>query len=283
MIKQWINIYKPKTIEETEQVLREIMQELALAGLYRAGFFKYAAFYGGTALRIFHGLDRFSEDLDFSLIYKDVDFQLGPYIAAVIEEFAAVGMNVSYTQKEKKTRTAIDSAFLKSDTLWGELVFENAIPQIDLSSKPKIKIKLEIDTNPPLGFQTENRLLTRPFSFYVNCLLLPDLFAGKMHALLFRKWKNRVKGRDWYDLEWYLKNETAINLEHFRQRAVESGDWSLSTMSQKELSDLLLQKIHEVDFGEVKKDIIRFIPHPQLLEIWSPAYFLELSRKLRFT
>jgi hypothetical protein len=122
-----------------------------------------------------------------------------------VDEFQALGIKVSLNQKMKSTISSIDSAFLKSDTLWSELIFEDTIPQIKLSIKPSIKIKLEIDTNPPLRFSTENKLLTKPFSFYVNCFTLPDLFAGKMHALLFRKWKTRVKGRDWYDLEWYIK------------------------------------------------------------------------------
>jgi len=208
MIKEWIESYEPKNIQDTEQALREIMQEIALAGLYRANFFKHAAFYGGTALRIFHQLNRFSEDLDFSLLQKDTDFEFDYYFKSIVDEFQSLGIKVSLNQKIKSTISSIDSAFLKSDTFWSELIFEDTIPQIKLSIKPNIKIKLEIDTNPPLQFGTENKLLTKPFSFYVNCLTLPDLFAGKMHALLFRKWKTRVKGRDWYDLEWYIKKRS---------------------------------------------------------------------------
>lgn len=200
MIKEWIESYEPQNIQETEQALREIMQEITLAGLYRANFFKHAAFYGGTALRIFHGLDRFSEDLDFTLLEKNPDFELETYFKAVIDEFNALGIHVSLKLKSKSVISNVDSAFLKSDTIWSELVFERTIPQIKLSTKPSIKIKVEVDTNPPLNFETENQLLMKPFSFYVNCLTLPNLFAGKMHALLFRKWKNRVKGRDWYDM-----------------------------------------------------------------------------------
>ena len=225
MIKQWIESYKPKNVQETEQALREIMQEITLAGLYRANFFKHAAFYGGTALRIFHGLNRFSEDLDFSLLEKNPDFELESYLNTVIDEFNALGIHVTFKQKLKLSTSNVDSAFLKSDTLWSELVFENTIPQIKLSTKPGIKIKVEVDTDPPLNFETENQLLIKPFSFYVNCFTLPNLFAGKMHALLFRKWKNRVKGRDWYDLEWYIKKGVELNLNHLCQRALESGDW----------------------------------------------------------
>jgi predicted nucleotidyltransferase component of viral defense system len=281
MIKEWIESYKPNNIQETEQALREIMQEIALAGLYRAGFFKNAAFYGGTALRIFHGLDRFSEDLDFSLLKQDATFELSPYFESIIEEFQSLGIKISLHQKAKTAISNIDSAFLKSDTVWGELVFEDTIPQINLSIKPAIKIKLEIDTLPPLGFDTVNLLLTRPFSFYVNCFTLSDLFAGKMHALLFRKWKNRVKGRDWYDLEWYLKRGTAIHLHHFCQRAIESGDWKEDSITRNQLLELLKQKINTVDLKKVKDDIIRFIPHPEVLDIWSQEYFTQLAEKIK--
>ncbi|MHA8083424.1 nucleotidyl transferase AbiEii/AbiGii toxin family protein [Aquirufa sp. A-Brett2-15D] len=280
MIKEWIESYEPKNIQDTEQALREIMQEIALAGLYRANFFKHAAFYGGIALRIFHKLNRFSEDLDFSLLQKDMEFQFDYYFKSIVDEFQSLGIKVSLNQKIKSTISSIDSAFLKSDTFWSELIFEDTIPQIKLSIKPNIKIKLEIDTNPPLQFGTENKLLTKPFSFYVNCLTLPDLFAGKMHALLFRKWKTRVKGRDWYDLEWYIKKGVKLNLSHFCQRAIESGDWSQESMTKNQLLDLLALKIATLDINRVKEDVIRFIPNPQDLDIWSRAYFQQVCEKL---
>ena len=280
MIKEWIETYEPKNIQDTEQALREIMQEIALAGLYRANFFKHAAFYGGTALRIFHELNRFSEDLDFSLLKKDTDFEFDVYFKSIVDEFQALGIKVSLNQKIKSSISTIDSAFLKSDTLWSELIFEDTIPQIKLSTKPSIKIKLEIDTNPPLQFGTENKLLTRPFSFYVNCFTISDLFAGKMHALLFRKWTIRVKGRDWYDLEWYIKKGVKLNLTHFCQRAIESGDWSQESMTKNQLHDLLEAKINSIDIDRVKQDVIRFIANPQDLAIWSREYFLQICERL---
>jgi predicted nucleotidyltransferase component of viral defense system len=281
MIRQWIESYKPQNIFETEQALREIMQEIALAGLYRANFFNHAAFYGGTSLRIFHDLNRFSEDLDFSLLKKDTTFQIQPYLNIVIEEFQSLGIKVSITQKTKSSKTNIDSAFLKSDTYWHELIFEDTIPQINLSMKPSIKIKLEVDINPPLGFETESLLLTLPYSFYVNCFKLPFLFAGKMHALLFRKWKNRVKGRDWYDLEWYIRKGVALNVNHLCARAIDSGDWNNEKMSKNELLELLHVKIDSMNFNQVKEDVIRFIPNPDSLNIWSETYFLQLIEKLK--
>jgi len=281
MIEKWISSYQPKTFEESEQALREIMQEITLAGLYRANFFNHAAFYGGTALRIFHGLDRFSEDLDFSLLHKNTNFDLKPYFKSIIEEFQAIGLNVSLTQKLKSNDSKIDSAFLKSDTSWSEIVLENSNLPLNLFRKPIIKIKLEIDTDPPLNFNTENLLLLKPFSFYVNCFKLPDLFAGKLHALLFRKWKNRVKGRDWYDLVWYIQNGIPVNLNHFRIRALESGDYQMDSISENDILHLLDSKIREINIDSIKEDVFRFIPDQRTLDIWCREYFLELIKQLK--
>lgn len=170
MIREWLDSYKPANEQEAKDALREIMQEIALAGLSRAGFFEKAAFYGGTALRIFYGLDRFSEDLDFSLLSADPDFHLGRYQEAIIHEFEALGMKVSIREKKKAIESAIDSAFLKSETLWKELILEGIVPQQGINRIANIKIKIEVDKQPPLGFDTEEKLLLRPFSFYVKCI-----------------------------------------------------------------------------------------------------------------
>lgn len=281
MIKEWLDEYKPRNQEEATDALREIMQDIALAGLSRAGFFEKAAFYGGTALRIFYGLDRFSEDLDFSLLAVDPDFSLGKYQDAIIEEFRSLGMQVSIREKQKTIKNNIESAFLKSDTLWKELILESVIPQNGLNQVANIKIKIEIDREPPLGFETEEKLLLKPISFYVKCLTLPNLFAGKMHALLFRKWKNNVKGRDWYDLEWYIKKGVPLNLSHFALRAKDSGDWDKDNITDEEFRLLLNKKIDNVKLGYVVNDIKRFIKDPRVLEIWSPQYFHDLVTKLK--
>jgi hypothetical protein len=282
MINNWIESYKPKNIEETEQALREIMQEITLAGLYRANFFQHAAFYGGTALRIFHGLKRFSEDLDFSLLKKNSNFDITPYFNNISEEFRALGLTVTLTHKSKTIDTNIDSAFLKSDTIWSEIILENSKISLNLIRKPVIKIKLEIDKNPPLGFETENLLLLRPFSFQVNCMKLPDLYAGKMHALLFRKWKTRVKGRDWFDFEWYVQNNVPLNLEHFRMRAIESGDFDADNIGEGDFKEMLLNRISQIQIEGIKLDISRFIQDQNVLNIWSTDYFNELVKKMRF-
>ena len=281
MIKEWNAEYKPRNTDEASQALREIMQEIALAGLARGAFFEKAAFYGGTALRIFHGLDRFSEDLDFSLLEVNPKFTLDPFFPAIEAEFDSMGLKVSIREKKKTLVNNIDSAFLKSDTVWRELVLEGTIPQNGLDQKPSVTIKLEVDREPPLGFETEDKLLIKPVSFYVKCFTLPDLFAGKMHALLFRKWKQNVKGRDWYDMEWYIKKGITLDLNHFVLRSRDSGDWKEDTITEKGFHDLLKQKITTVNMDRVKADIRRFISNPTRLDIWSPRYFLDLVKHLK--
>lgn len=177
------------------------MQQIALAGLYRGGFFNKAAFYGGSCLRIFLQLQRFSEDMDFSLLQPDVHFELDNYFEPITAEFKALGREVVINKKEKKKQTNVESAFLKEDT---------AIYNLQFRTEQTVKIKIEVDVNPPTGFNCEHKLLLLPFSFMTRCYSLPDLYAGKMHALLFRNWKARVKGRDWYDFEWYVRN----NISH---------------------------------------------------------------------
>jgi len=281
MIKDWLAEYNPKNKDEAQSALREIMQEVALAGLYRGGFFEKAAFYGGTALRIFHGVDRFSEDLDFSLLKPDPDFSLDKYLDAIQTEFQALGMQVSVKEKKKAKDTHVDSAFLKSETIWRELMLEGIIPQSGLSQPANIKIKIEVDTVPPIGFDTEEKLLLRPFSFYVKCFTLPDLFAGKMHVLLFRKWKENVKGRDWYDFEWYVKKGIAMNLKHFIQRAIGSGDLTDEKLTEQDFRKLVVKRINSMDIEKVKGDAVRFIPDETGLDIWSKKYFRDLAEHLK--
>jgi predicted nucleotidyltransferase component of viral defense system len=282
MIKEWIAEYKPQNEEEILNSLREIMQEITLAGLSRTDFFENAAFYGGTALRIFYGLDRYSEDLDFSLLKPNANFTLEPYFKAVLDEFSSLGLTVSIKAKSKTKQTAVDSAFLKAETIWQEIVLEDIIKETGVRSNKTLKIKIEVDRMPPLNFTTEEKLLIRPYSFYVKCYTKPSLFAGKMHALLFRKWKSRVKGRDWYDLEWYVKNGTPLDVSHFLERAKQSNDWTEKYITNDQIITLLDAKINSVSFKNIKEDIVRFIPNDQGLKIWSSKYFADLIQHLKF-
>ena len=283
MIKEWLEEYKPVNQEAAEQALREIMQEIALAGLQRSGFFEKAAFYGGSALRIFHGLQRFSEDLDFSLLEPKPGFLLEPYLKGIKTEFSALGVTVSIEEKSKTATTGVDSAFLKPDTISKELIIKEILPHESVKMRPSIKIKIEVDTTPPLGFSTEEKLLLKPFSFYVKCFTLPDLFAGKMHAFLFRKWKGRVKGRDWFDMEWYIRKGIPLNLDHLLIRSQDSGDWKAKLMTKEQFMDLLKNKIQSVSFNSIRDDVVRFIPDDKVIEIWSTQYFSDLVQKIRFS
>jgi len=274
VLRQMLKKYDTTTTEGALNGLREVMQEVALAGLYRAGFFDKTAFYGGTCLRIFYGLPRFSEDLDFSLLASDVDFSLEPYFKAVRDEFLALGIDVEISAKKKTVSTGIESAFLKGDTR----LFSLAV-----HAEKTVKIKFEVDTQPPLGFATEEKLLLQPFSFYVKCFSLPDLFAGKMHALLFRKWKSRVKGRDWFDFEWYVRKETPMSLSHFISRAEQSGYLQDEHLTEPEFRQLLHQRIEALDVEAAKTDVSRFVKDVEALKIWSRDYFHELARRIQLT
>lgn len=282
MIKEWIKEYNPQNEEEILSALREIMQEITLAGLSRTDFFEKAAFYGGTALRIFYGLDRYSEDLDFSLLKPDPNFSIEPYFEAVLDEFKSLGLTVSIKEKKKAKQTAIDSAFLKAETIWKEIVLEDIIKETGVRSNKTLKIKIEVDRQPPLNFKTEEKLLLRPFSFYVKCFTKSSLFAGKMHALLFRKWLNRVKGRDWYDLEWYIKKGIPLDVNHFLTRAKDTNDWQDNSISNEQIIELLETKIKSVSFSSIKEDVVRFIQNDDVLNIWSPEYFKDLIEKIKF-
>ena len=270
IFEQMLSRYTIQTREQQLNATHEVMQEIALAGLYRSGFFDKAAFYGGTCLRIFHNLPRFSEDLDFSLIAKNETFDFESYFPAIIEEFKATGRDVVITRKEKKTITNVESAFLKDHT---------AMYDVQFKTEKNVKIKIEVDTNPPLGFSTEQKLSLMPFSFMTRCFTLPDLYAGKMHALLFRNWKTRVKGRDWYDFEWYVRHSVPLNLEHLQIRTKE---FKGTEMSKEMFIERLKERFTSTNIDLVKRDVQPFIQNPRELDIWSNDYFLQLADKITY-
>ena len=255
---------------DRKNALYEVMQQVVLSGLYRGGFFKEAAFYGGTCLRIFHGLRRYSEDMDFSLLAKNPDFTLEPYFPAIIEEARLLGRTVTITKKDKRTFGKVESAFLKDNTDVYNLTFQ---------TEKALKIKIEVDVNPPLEFSTEQKLLMQPFSFTTRCFTLPDLYAGKMHALTFRAWKNRIKGRDWYDFEWYGRNRVALDFEHLKVRTKEFNDIDLT---KEQFLELLKERISKADIDVVKADVMPYIIDKRELDIWSNDYFLQLADMIVF-
>jgi predicted nucleotidyltransferase component of viral defense system len=248
----------------------EVMQQIILAGLHQAGFFDKAAFYGGTCLRIFHGLDRFSEDMDFSLLKEDNSFCFKDYFPALIDIFSAMGRTVSIDQKDKTKFSKIESAFLKDHT---------EVYDISFQTQKSMRIKMEVDTQPPLKFTTEQKLSLLPYSFMTRCFTLPDLFAGKMHALVFRNWRDRVKGRDWYDFEWYIRNNVKLNFNHLQERILQFNG---KHISKEEFMRLLRERLASTDINMVKKDVIDFVANENSLNIWSNDYFLQLASMMKF-
>ena len=265
--------YEIITNDDYTNALHEVMQQIALAGLYRGGFFNKAAFYGGTCLRFFYGMQRFSEDMDFSLIAPDTDFLFKDYFDPIIAEFKALGRDVVILKKEKKVQTNIESAFLKDGTTMYNLQFK---------TEKNVKIKLEVDTKPPIGFSTEAKLLLLPFSFMTRCYTLSDLYAGKMHALLFRSWKKKVKGRDWYDFEWYVRNNVALNFKHFCERATQLNQINPDELTIDSFKQMLKKKILKTSIEQVKSDVRPFIKNPTEMDIWSVDYFTQLVDMIRY-
>lgn len=262
--------YDMSTDQQKRNAIFEVNQQVILAGLYNGGFFDVAAFYGGTCLRIFHGLQRFSEDMDFSLLTLDEKFDFTKYFQPIIDEFAIVGRDVEIKKKEKKSFGKVESAFLKDNT---------EVYDISFQTDKSIKIKIEVDTQPPLNFRTEQKLLLQPYSFMTRCFTLPDLFAGKMHALIYRSWKNRVKGRDWYDFEWYVRHNIPLGFTHLAERTLQFNN---EVIERDMFKVQLKEKLATANMNQVKNDVLPFVKNPKELDIWSNNYFVQLVDMMRF-
>jgi len=263
--------------EDKLRALREILQETALLGLWRGKFFEHAAFYGGTALRVLYYLDRFSEDMDFSLLKPDPDFRLEPYCGFIKDELKAFGFRAEMEVKKKAAGGPVKSAFLKADTLQQLLVIgmegENGLPLT--------RIKIEIDTNPPPLFGTEARVLLNPIPFNVRVFAPSSMFAGKMHALLCRGWKTRVKGRDWYDFVWFVGRRTPVNLRHLEQRMRQSGDWAKDgPLTEAAFREALHRHIDSVNIAQAKEDVSRFLAAPDAIAAWSNDFFHDVAGRV---
>ncbi len=246
----------------------EVAQQITLAGLRRGGFFDKAAFYGGTCLRLFHGLRRFSEDMDFTLLASNPDFNFENYFQPIIEEFCSVGRRVEIKKKDKRTFGKVESAFLKDTTDVYNLTFQ---------TEKTIKVKIEADTQPPTFFSTEQLSLSMPYPFFVRCVTLPDLFAGKMHALVFRNRKSRVKGRDWFDFDWYVSHGIKLDFRHLQRRIL---DFNGQEVTREEFQALLRERLASVNINDVKDDVVRFVDDPRVLDFWSNEYFLQQADKI---
>jgi predicted nucleotidyltransferase component of viral defense system len=275
IIQQRLIDYDCKTISDQENALKEIAQEIALLALSRAGFFKIAAFQGGTCLRILYGLERFSEDLDFILEEPDKNFDWEKYIKNMNEEFNAYGYSLEITNKTKLDK-AVKTAFLKADSKGGLLIIKDL-----RSNRPKLQIKLEIDTNPPAGSKYELKFLDFPLAYSVQSQDLSSLFASKCHALLCRPY---TKGRDWYDFSWYVKRKAVINFEFLNNAIHQLGPWQGQAISITPtwFEKNLKEKINNTDWDTAKKDVKRFLRPRELiaLDVWSKEFFLTSVEKL---
>ncbi len=280
VIQQMIARYDCKNNLERKNALKEIIQEIALLGLFRSGFFNYAGFYEGTALRIFYNLPRFSEDLDFSLIKADNDFLLAKHLKSVQNELNFYGFEMDIEEKIKNHDSNIKSAFIKGNTIIHLIkIVESKNKVRGINRNEKIQIKLEIDINPPLYADYDVKYLLNPIPFSVRLFDLPSLFAGKIHALLFRSWGNRVKGRDFYDYVWYLSNYPKINLVHLTERMRQTGDWNIeSNIQLSELKEMLHKRFKEVDFEQAKLDIEPFILNRNDLALWNKEFFDSITK-----
>lgn len=282
ILDQMLSRYPVNSLDDEKNALKEVVQEVALCGLSRAGFFKVAAFYGGTALRIFHGLDRFSEDLDFSLLVPDSDFEFNQYFSVLENEIRAVGLNFKVEEKVKSADSNIKSAFLKGSTKEHILtVYKDTRFTTGLNASEIIKIKFEVDICPPAFATFENKYGLLPSPYQVKLYDTPSLFAGKLHAVICRAWKNRVKGRDLYDYVFYNSQNAAVNLPHLKARLVSSGfikeDFDLNRNS---LIALLNDRFSSIDYEQAKQDILPFIKDKSKLDIWSAEFFKDITNNL---
>lgn len=281
-VRSMLDRYEHRNRDDYVNALREILQNVALLGLWRSKFFEHAAFYGGSALRILYGLDRYSEDLDFSLLLPDASFSLGVYGDALQREISSFGFHVGFESRQKAQSGAIESAFLKTNTYRQLILIEVAEELLrDLHPAKNLKIRLEVDTDPPGGFETETRYVLQPIPFSVRVYCLPDLFAGKLHALLCRKWKTRVKGRDWYDLVWYAGRHPEVRISHLESRMRQSGDYrNDEPLTTDKLQNLLRQAVDDLDVERARQEVAPFIIDQRALDVWSRDFFGQIIARI---
>lgn len=278
MIRQRLLDYNCKTDIEEQHAIREITQEVALAALGRGDFFKHAVFHGGTCLRIFYGLNRFSEDMDFMLRDGGPGFQLKDHIKHLADELAAYGYDIEITDRSMAD-AAVKKAFLKDNSIGRVIDLRHADKT---GPAAKIRIKLEVDNNPPSGGGYELKYLDFPFVSGVTVQNRPSLFAGKIHALLCREY---IKGRDWYDFIWYTGRRTGINYNFLTSAINQLGPWKGRdiTVDNMWLLNELERKIVSMNWKQAAEDVRRFVRAEEQpsLDLWSKDLFLGQMNKIR--
>lgn len=273
--------YECRNTEDYENALKEIVQEVALMGLSRSDFFTRASFYGGTALRIFYGLPRYSEDLDFSLDEPGERFDIAAYLGYVEKELRAYNFHMTVRKKEKTKQSAVQSAFIKGNTVQNILEITSSDAAVyGLNPNALLKIKFEIDTNPPAGAGYQFRNAINPANYRVKLYDTPSLFAGKVHAVLCRDYRHRVKGRDFYDYIWYLRKGYAVNLFHLQKRMEQSGKWNPDeALTQEKLAALLKARFDAIDFDLARADVSPFLSSVECegLKLWNADFFTDIT------
>ncbi len=277
LIEQRLALYQCKTTLDEQNALKEITQEIALMALSKANFFKFAEFHGGTALRILYGLQRFSEDLDFALLKPSQVFSLNHYLEHMVDDFLAYGYEVEISDRTEVQKT-IQKQFLKVDSI-GKLIHL----QYPLNkAHRKIKVKFEIDTNPPQGANTEIKYLTFPLAFSILAKDLPSSFSGKLHALLCRPY---VKGRDWYDFIWYNTNKITVNFKLLENALYQQGPWQEQRLDVDKnwLIENLIIKVHSIDWRKVRQDVQPLLKPIEVssLDLWGKDFFLAQIANLQ--
>lgn len=277
IINNRLSQYQYNSKQEELNAIKEIMQEIVLAALSRTDFFKQAAFQGGTCLRIIYGLNRFSEDLDFILLKKDLDFSWSRFLSQIQVEFKSYGLNLEVKERVN-IENPIKKAFVKEDS-FGQLL-TLYFPR-NVSDAQKIEIKLEIDTHPPQLSKVEVQYLDFPYPCSILVQDKPSLFSGKCHALLCR---NYLKGRDWYDYIWYITQKIPIDYVFLKSALHQSGPWhGQSIIVNKDWIIKALQDvINVIDLNKAKLDVLRFVKPNEVysLDLWNKDFFLAFTEKL---
>ena len=283
VLTNMLSKYEINNIDDKKNAIKEIVQEVVLCGLSRGGFFKEAAFYGGTALRIFYGLDRFSEDLDFSLVTQNPNFDLAKYFPYIENETKSLGLNFNVSEKEKSVDSNIKSAFLKGNTKEHIMSFYEEGDDSDFINKNEIiRIKFEVDVNPPIGATYETKFGLLPSPYQVRLYDLSSLFAGKIHACLCRNWRSRIKGRDFYDYIFFLSMGAKVNLDNLKAKLVQSQFVDVEyDLTIDKLKSLLNERFENMDFEQAKEDVLPFVRDKSKLDLWSKELFIEITKKLQ--
>lgn len=282
LLRQLLDRYSAARVEDFDRALREIMQQVILLGLWRGRFFEHAAFYGGTALRLVHGLDRFSEDLDFSVLEPGGSLDLAGYGASAIRELAAHGIEAEPGSAEEPRESSIQRVSLSANAR--TTMAAAGAPQSVISSLPRerlLKVRLEVDLRPAPGFSTAPGYLLTPLPFQVRCYSLPDLHAGKMHAVLCRRWRNRVKGRDWFDMVWFAANHPRLRLAYLDQKMKQSGDLGpAETLNGNLLRSKIEEAVEKLDVNAARREVEPFVRDHESLRVWSRDFFRAVAARI---